>query len=336
MVKLASLLGWLAYAACSAGAWAAQPLGCVIEPERIAEVGTAVIGVVESLHVERGDRVRKGQVLAVLRADVERASLAVAATRAQSDADVQAAAANFEFMRDKAARSEELVQKNFISRQALEQARAEARIAEQKLAQAREQQGVWQRERELAQAQLAMRSIRAPFDGVIIDRYVGTGERVETKALFRIANVNPLRVELMIPAALYGTVQEGTLLEVTPDIPNMRPLKAKVALVDTVMDAPSNTFRARAALANPDGRLPSGVRCRAALPGAPAREAVANTPPRERAAATPPVQRAAANAEGRRPPPVARAPVSVPPQPKQGSSAVTTSSLAREQTSSRW
>ena len=325
MLRLVTLLGWIALGACPFGAWAAQPLGCVIEPERIAEVGTPVIGVIESLHAERGDRVRKGQVLAVLRADVERASLAVAVTRAQADADVQAAVANFEFMRDKQTRSEELVQKNFISRQALEQARAEARIAEQKLALAREQQRVWQRERDLAQAQLGMRSIKAPFDGVIVDRYVWTGERVETKALFRIANVNPLRVELMIPASLYGTVQAGTQLEVTPELPNMRALKAKVALVDTVMDAPSNTFRARASLANPDGRLPSGVRCRVALPGAAAEASAATTPARRTPAARAPAPAPA--------PPTARAPTPA----HRATAPVKNTSLARNaQSSSSW
>jgi RND family efflux transporter MFP subunit len=272
VVNLSKSIALLALLACAAAAHGAQPLGCSIEPDRLAEVGSPMIGVIEALSVERGDRVRKGQVLAVLRADVERASLSVAVTRSQANADVQAALANFEFLRDKEARSQELVERNFISRQALDQARAEARIAEQKLAQTREQQRIWQGERELAQAQLAMRSIKAPFDGIIVDRYVWAGERVEAKPLFRIARVNPLRVELMIPVSLYGTVEVGTVLDVTPELPKSRPLKAKVTLVDTVMDSPSNTFRARAALANPDSRLPSGVRCRVALPGAPARE----------------------------------------------------------------
>ena len=79
-----------------AGAHAAQPpLRCVIEPDRVAEVGSAVIGVVDTVHVERGDTVKQGQLLAQLRANVERASVSAAQVRAQADADVQAAAANF-------------------------------------------------------------------------------------------------------------------------------------------------------------------------------------------------------------------------------------------------
>ena len=84
----------LALAACAASqANAAQPLRCVIEPDRIAEVGTPVIGVVESVLVDRGDVVKQGQLLAQLRASVERASVNAAEVRAQADADVQAALA---------------------------------------------------------------------------------------------------------------------------------------------------------------------------------------------------------------------------------------------------
>ncbi|MBC7376834.1 MAG: efflux RND transporter periplasmic adaptor subunit, partial [Burkholderiaceae bacterium] len=41
-------------------AWAVQPLGCLIEPFRVAEVGSPVIGVIETIRAERGDRVEKG------------------------------------------------------------------------------------------------------------------------------------------------------------------------------------------------------------------------------------------------------------------------------------
>ena len=196
---------------------------------------------------------------------VDTASVNLATMRAQAEADVRGALANFEFMRDKQARAEDLVQKNFVSRQALDQARAETNVAEQKLAQGREQQHITQRELELARAQLEVRSIRAPFDGIVADRYVWPGERVEEKALFRLAKVDPLRVEVVVPAALFGTIRAGTMLEVTPELPNVGALTAKVVLVDQVMDAASNTFRARAELPNANAALPSGLRCKAEI-----------------------------------------------------------------------
>ena len=74
--------------------------------------------------------------------------------------------------------------------------RAEAAVAEQRLAQAREQKRVARQELETAQAQLGLRSIRAPFAGVVADRYVNVGERVEVKPMFRLARIDPLRVEI--------------------------------------------------------------------------------------------------------------------------------------------
>jgi RND family efflux transporter MFP subunit len=243
----------------------AHALGCLIEPDQVAEVGSSVVGVVESIRVERGDRVVKGQVLAHLRAEVERASVGVASARAEAEADLRAAETNLEFLRSKQVRAEELVRQNFISQQALEQARAEARLAEEKLAQAREQQSISQRELEFAQAQLRMRAIRAPFDGVIADRYVSVGERVEEKPMFRVAKVDPLRVEMVVPAAMFGSVSVNALAYVTPDLRNAQTMPAQVVLVDSLVDGASNTFRVRAHLANQGGALPSGLRCRAEL-----------------------------------------------------------------------
>lgn len=248
---------------------APQSLRCVIEPGRTAEVGSPVIGVIESISVERGDYVRKGQILAELRARVERASVSAAETRAQADADVRGAQANYEFTRQKLQRSEELVQKNFISQQALDQVRTEASVAEQKLAQALEQQRNAKHDLELARAQLGLRSIRAPFNGIVADRYVTIGERVEEKPMFRIAMIDPLRVEIIVPVALFGTIRAGMVAKVTPDLPNAVAVEARVVLVDKLVDAASNTFRVRAKLSNADGAVTSGLRCKAEIADAP-------------------------------------------------------------------
>jgi len=261
-------LGVIASAA-SALAIAAQPLGCLIEPHRVVEVGSPVIGVVESVAVERGDRVTKGQVIAVLRADVERAAVGIAETRARMEAEVRAARANYELARQKLARARNLVERNFISAQALEQVRADSEVARQKLAQAREQRVMWDQELRLAEAQLELRTIRSPVDGVVAERYVSGGERVEEKPIARVATIDPLRVEIVVSASLYGTVAVGALLTVIPDLPNAGPRVAKVVLVDPVIDGPSNTFRARLELPNPNYELPAGLRCKIDLGGDP-------------------------------------------------------------------
>lgn len=277
VVTAAAVSGAAALAQPAAPAPPAKALGCLIEPFSVAEVGSQVIGVIQSVHVERGDYVRKGQLIAQLRSDIERAALAVAESRMRADAEIAAAAAASVLARQKLVRSTDLAKREFISPQALDQARAEAEVADQKLEQAREQKRVWAREHELAQAQLAVRQIVSPVDGVIAERYMSAGERVEEKAIVRVATIDPLRVEIVLPAALFGTVRVGEEISVLPEIPHAAPRKGKVILVDRLVDGPSNTFRIRLELPNPGRVLPAGLRCKADLTS-PARNAAPGVP----------------------------------------------------------
>jgi RND family efflux transporter MFP subunit len=255
----------------SSGAWAAAAVGCLIEPERVAEVGSPVVGVIDTVRVDRGDTVGAGQPLAMLRTDVERANLGVAETRARLEADVGAATANLVLARQRLQRTQQLHAVNFVSRQALEQANAEHEVALQRLAQAKEQSEVLARELGVVKAQLNLRTVRSPFHGVVVDRFMNPGERVEEKPLLRIAMIDPLRVEIMLPVAHYGSIATGASLTVHPDLPNAEPVSARVTRVDKVIDAASNTFRVRLSLPNPGHKLPAGLRCRVDLPGAPER-----------------------------------------------------------------
>lgn len=251
----------------SQGALAAdpQPLGCLIEPYSVSDVGSPVVGVIEKIHVERGDRVAAGQPLASLRADVERVSVTVAQGRALGQGELRAAEANAALARQKLVRAQDLADQNFISSQALEQTRAEALVAENRLQQAREQRDVYAREHELARAHLGLRTIRSPSNGVVADRYMSAGERVEEKPIFRVAVIDPLRVEVVLPASLFPSVRKGTTMRITPEFPGAQPRLAKVALVDRMIEGASNTFRARLALPNAGLALPAGLRCKAEL-----------------------------------------------------------------------
>lgn len=250
------------------GAGATRSAGCLIEPHRVAEVGSQVVGIVEQVRVERGDEVRAGQPLVTLRAEVERANADAAQARVRIDADVRAAEASLALAEQKVARAQALVAQNFVSEQAAEQARGEAELARQKLAQARGQQRIWAEEQRLAEAQLALRTLRSPFAGIVVERYVHPGERVEDRPLLRLAVVDPLRVELMVPTAQYGRLKVGDRVPVRPELPGSDAVIATVRHVDRVLDAASNSFRVRLTLPNPGHRLPAGLRCKAELPGA--------------------------------------------------------------------
>lgn len=259
----------LAIAAAALGgagnARAAQPIGCLIEPRQVVELGSPVIGVIENVLVERGATVRKGQVVATLKADVERAAASVAQSKAQAEADLHAAIANRDYNKQRLVRAEDLVKKSFISPQALDQAKTEYDVAEQKLVQAREQKRIWDREHEMARAQLSLRSLVSPINGIVVDRYLSPGERIEDKPVMKLADTNPLRVEVFMPSASYNEVQPGMSAKVFPELPNAGEHVAQVVLVDRIVDPASNTFRVRLELPNPNNALPAGLRCKVAI-----------------------------------------------------------------------
>ena len=241
---------------------AGQSLVCLIQPSKTAEIGTSVYGVIERIPVERGDLVKKGQVIAILRNDVERAALDVAKNKALTDADVQAAIANVAFTRQRLNRAADLVKKEFLSEQALEQNRVDFQVAEQKLALAREQRRIWVSEKDLAQSQLAQRTLHSPMDGIVSERFASTGERVENRSVARVVSINPLFIEVMVPAVHFGKITTGMSAAVTPELPNMPALEATVNLVDRLIDGASNTFRVRLELPNSNLAIPAGPRCK--------------------------------------------------------------------------
>lgn len=258
MRKLVSLL---LLSACQAGY--AAPLACLIEPGKMAEVGTPGIGIIGKIQVERGDFVKEGQVIALLKADVERASVDVASARAQSKGDVEASTAAHNLARLKMVRTRDLFDVGFVSKEALDQTVIETQIARSRLEQAREAQTISKSELAFSNSQVAQRRILSPFSGVIVDRLRTEGERVEREPIVRLAQIDPLRVELVMPASQFGQIKLGSKATIKSEVIGPKPVQASVVLIDKIIDAASNTFRVRLSLPNPDHSIPAGLRCSA-------------------------------------------------------------------------
>jgi RND family efflux transporter MFP subunit len=279
----------------------AEAMGCLVEPDRVADVGSSSVGVLERVLVERGDQVDAGQLVAKLSAGVERASVSVAQARSQTDAELRQALASYELARSKLIRARDLLKREFVSGQAVEQAEAEARVAEQRVAQARDAQLVAQRELKLSAEQLGQRDVRSPFSGIVIERYRTEGERIEREPLVRVAKIDPLRVEAIVPASQFGRISAGQMAVVKTDLPSFATLNAKVVLVDRVIDPASNSFRVRLTLPNPDHKIPSGLRCKVDFAGSPANAAPSGMQPTALRPSPKPVMGTPAKASGHAP-----------------------------------
>ncbi len=244
---------------------AANTLDCMIQPHQVVQVGSAAPGVIERILVDRGDVVTSGQPIVQLNASVERAALAVARERAAQAGGVRAAAGAQELAQRELERANELVEQNFVSKTYVDKQRAEAQVAGGRSDEAREKRKLATREVDLAAAQLEQRTIRAPISGVVIERFASPGEYVDQKPVLRLAAIDPLRVDVLVPAAAFGQIEIGRSGSVVPELFNRSVHLATVKTVDRVIDAASNTFRVRLELPNPNGALPAGLRCKVDL-----------------------------------------------------------------------
>jgi len=236
---------------------------CMIEPHSVTELSTREEGVLEKVLVRRGDIVRKGQVVAKLESSLETIALDFADARAKMKGDVESKQATLEYMRRQRDRITDLYEDKAISFNDKDKADTDVRLAETELQVALDNQRLMQIERDRAARRLELRSIRSPVDGVIVEILLVPGESVEDRAreIMVIAEVDPLNVEIILPAEQFGSVQVGTPAEITPLLPGQPVRSADVAVVDRTIDAASDTFRVQLQLENKDFAIPGGIRC---------------------------------------------------------------------------
>ncbi len=236
-------------------------LDCLIQPYEIAEVGSALVAVVQDIKVERAEMVMAGQVLAELDSSVEVAAADVAKARADMAASIRAREASLNLGARKRERAKELYGRNVVSEDLRDEAETEEALAAAELARALEMQELSKLEHEQALKRLERRTIRSPFDGVVVDRHKATGEVVKEEPIITVAQINPLRVDVILPAALYGRVAAGQRAEVWPELPGAGVEVAQVTIVDRVIDPGSGTFGVKLDLPNDDLTIPSGTNC---------------------------------------------------------------------------
>lgn len=159
----------------------------VIEAIRSSTLAAQTPGRIVELRVNAGDRVTKGQVLA--RIDPREAADGVAMSRAQvarTEADLSNATANLE-------RTQKLVAHNFVSKAALDKARAEHDAARAQLAAARAS----------ASQSVTVQGhtvITAPFSGVVSERLVDLGDMAQPgRPLLSVFDPKDLRAVAYVP-----------------------------------------------------------------------------------------------------------------------------------------
>ena len=166
------------------------------------------------------------------------------------------------FTQRKLERLEKLYQKNAVSFNDRDEADTEAAMAAMALEKAKSDKKIAQLKLQLALAELDQKTVRSPIAGVVVERFVMPGESVDDQPILKLAQIDPLRVEVIAPTELFGRIEKGMPAEIVPEVPADTVYQANVSVVDKVIDAASGSFMVRLALPNPDYTVVGGLKCK--------------------------------------------------------------------------
>lgn len=236
-------------------------LDCLIRASDLVDVGSQTGGLIDSVGVEVGDWVNSGEVVVQLEADVERATVLAARSRASAQGALLAQEEQVALHGRRVERSAPLLDGKALSLEEWDKIQSEYRIAQHDLLRTKEERELANFELAQAEAVLKRRSLRSPIDGLVVARNLSSGEIVDDATIVTIAQIDPLHADVLLPATRFGSIQRGMRAALSLEIAQESRVVAVVDQVDPVIDAASGTFKARLTLGNSDRSIPVGAHC---------------------------------------------------------------------------
>ncbi|GAB4217807.1 MAG: efflux RND transporter periplasmic adaptor subunit [Rhodoferax sp.] len=181
---------------------AAYEIDASVQPVRQTIVSAQTMGRLTQFGVSAGQRVRAGQVLAMI--DAQETNTGLQRSQAQSDQ----ASAELELAQTNVKRTQELRQKNFVSQAALDAAQTQLKAAQAAVAQAHAGQ---------TQSRLASGYTRvlAPYDGLVWQTHAEVGDLATPgKPLVTVYAPTPLRAVVQIPVSQVASLGAADHAEV--------------------------------------------------------------------------------------------------------------------------
>lgn len=182
-------------------------------------VDSRISGVVETIAVDRGATVTRGQVLATL-------------DPREADANVRETKEEMELRKAEFDRAQSLAASKVTSTADLDEKRAQYAVAVAR----------WEKAKTLRDYTM----IRAPFAGVVMEKYARIGQKViedKNEPLFKITAVEPLLARVYLPEEALLRVKIGDRVEVVADrFPDAK-TTGEVQFISPAVDAASGTFQ---------------------------------------------------------------------------------------------
>lgn len=208
--------------------------------DRTAHIVPKVSGVVESVPANLGQQVKKGAVLAVLSST----------TLSEQRSELLAAQKRVEFARKSYQREKKLWEEKISAQQDFQKAQETLREAEIAL------QNAQQKLKALGAnsssgAGLNRFEVRAPFDGMIVEKHITMGESIKEDAnAFILSDLSTVWAEIVVPAKDLDKVRVGSDTIVRSTASDAR-VAGKVAYVGSLIGEQTRSAKARVVLPNP-------------------------------------------------------------------------------------
>lgn len=215
--------------------------------DRTAHIVPRAAGVVESVGANLGQKVRRGQVLAVI------SSVMVSETRSE----LQGAQRRRELARTTYEREKTLWEQKISPEQDVLQARQGLYEAEISVANAT--QKLLTLGASTSSSSLGRLELRAPFDGMVIEKHIALGEAVrEDTTVFTISDLSNVWAELNVPARDLSQVRVGERVVVRAGASDAT-ADGTVSYVGSLLGEQTRTARARVVLPNPQDAWRPGL-----------------------------------------------------------------------------
>lgn len=257
-----------------------QPVNVVLsmpgqlDPYETVAIYPRVTGFVKTIDVDRGSRVRAGDVIALLDAPelsaqraegqskLQAANAQLAATRAKADSD----ASTYDKLKAASATPGVVAGNDLVvAQKGVEASRSQISAAEQNAEAAK------QALQSIADVEGYLKVV-APFDGVVTERnvhpgaLVGPGGGSAALPMVRLMKNDRLRLVVPVPEAYVADITRGTVLAfAVPAYPG-ETFSGAIARIAQAVDVKTRTMAVELEVANRDGRLAAGTFCQVQWP----------------------------------------------------------------------
>ncbi|MCB1124373.1 MAG: efflux RND transporter periplasmic adaptor subunit, partial [Verrucomicrobiae bacterium] len=237
-----------------------------------ADLGAKVTGYVESVLVDIGDMVKKGQPLARIAVPelVEQGN-ALKAEERELETGVQSAEAKLSAVESETRRIIELVRKGSVTNKAGDEAQSRLVAAQAEVAAAKARLGTATARFKEVEALIAYGTLTAPFDGVVTTRALDPGDLVYSASqggrstLIRVEEVDKLRVVTHVPESDAVWLDVGDAVDIEFDAFPGKVFSGKISRKAGALNGSTQRMQAEIDLENRDGKLVPGLYGRAKI-----------------------------------------------------------------------